>query len=100
MTPTGLVVLIVFVVFIVAWVVVSMNKNKKFDEEIKTKYPVKDSYGNMYVTEKGELFLYCPAGMYKEYRKWNLSEIGYYGSNFTESLLKTNFFQEIIVIQR
>lgn len=77
MTPMGLVIIILFAVLLIVAILVDKNSNKKFEDDIKAQYPVKDAYGKMYVTEKGELLLYLPSGSLKGYKKWNLSEIGY-----------------------
>lgn len=77
MTPTGIVLIVGFAVILVICIFIDKNASKRFSNEIKEKYPVKDSFGIAYVTEKGELLYYCPSGTLSGYKKWNLQDIGY-----------------------
>lgn len=77
MTPTGIALIVGFVVILIICIFIDKNTNKRFSNEIKEKYPIKDSLGSIYVTEKGELLYYCPSGTIKGYKKWNLEEVGY-----------------------
>ncbi len=83
MTPAGAALIIGFVVILILAVMADKKGNKKFDSMMEEQYPVKDSCGNMFVTEKGELLYYLPSGTLKGYKKWNLSDIGYISSHIS-----------------
>ena len=77
MTPTGMALIIGFIILLIICLYIDKNTSKKFSNEIKEKYPAKASFGNAYVTEKGELLYYYPSGTISGYKKWNLEDVGY-----------------------
>ena len=81
MPPAGIILVVAFVVILVICLYVDKNAGKKFKKEIEEKYPVKDSFENIFVTEKGELLYYLPSGTLPGYKKWNLKDIVYVNTN-------------------
>ena len=77
MTPTGMALIIGFVVLLIICLFIDKNTSKRFTNEIQEKYPVKASFGAFFVTEKGELLYYCPSGTIAGYKKWNLADVAY-----------------------
>jgi len=56
----------------------------EFDKTIRSRYVVKDSYGDAKVTEGGSFLYYCPVGKRNAYRVWNLKMVSYI-STFRDS---------------
>ena len=77
MQPLGVIIIVGFVLLLVICIFIDKNTSKKFSNEIKEKYPVKDLFENAYVTDKGELLYHCPSGTLNGYKKWNLKDISY-----------------------
>lgn len=77
MSPVGIALIVGFVIIFAVCLYADKNAGKKFNKEITEKYPVKDSFENMFVTEKGELLYYLPSGTLPGYKKWNLHDIAY-----------------------
>lgn len=86
MTPTGIALIVGFVVILIIALGIDNNTNKKFMKKINEEYPVKESMRDGFVTEKGEFLLNYCSGSLRGYKKWNLQEIGYiatYRGNFS-----------------
>ena len=77
MEPTTIIIIVLFVLLLVVCVFIDKNTSKKFRKKIMEEYPIKDSYENAYVTEKGELLFYLPSGTISGYKKWDLKDIAY-----------------------
>lgn len=77
MTPVGIILIVGFVIIFAICLYADKNAGKKFNKEIAEKYPVKDSFEDMLVTEKGELLYYLPSGTLPGYKKWSLRDIVY-----------------------
>ncbi len=90
--PVGAIIFVViFAAVIIICVISDKKKNTAFLKEIEEKYPIKESYDKLYVTEKGELLYYFPSGSWKAYKKWNLQEVAYIATNRGEfSLCDSN----------
>lgn len=80
MTPTGMVLVGVFLVIWAIALYADKNASKKFLNQINEQYRAKNSFENIFVTNNGELLYYLPSGTLGGYKKWNLSDIAYVGS--------------------
>lgn len=74
--PLGWVLIIGFVVIFVLCLLKDSNANKKFNKMISEKYPIKEAFGAMYVTEKGDLLMALGSGTLMGFKRWDLNEIG------------------------
>lgn len=71
MTPVGIILIVGFVIILAVCLYADKNAGKKFSKEISERYPVKDSFEDMFVTEKGELLYSLPSGTLPGYKKRN-----------------------------
>lgn len=76
-TPQGIAIIAGFIIILTVAILYDKKNGKKFLEEIAEQYPVKEAFGDFYVTEKGELLLRFGSGTLPGYKKWNLSDIAY-----------------------
>ena len=81
MTPTGIMLIIGFLVILAVCIWIDKNSNKKFAQKIDEEYPLVEKLGAAWVTEKGELLFYCGSGTLLGYKKWNLKEVAYIGTH-------------------
>ncbi len=77
MTPQGIAIIVGFVIILTVAILYDKKNGKKFLKEIAEQYPVKEAFGDVYVTEKGELLFRFGSGTLPGYKKWNISEIAY-----------------------
>lgn len=80
--PT-IIIIVGFTALIIGSVISYKKASKQFAKEILEQYPPKESFGNAYVTEEGELLFYWPAQSIPGYKIWNLSDIAYIGTYFS-----------------
>lgn len=77
MTPTGIALIVGFIVILIVCVMIDKKSSKKFNKDIEDQYPSKETLGPAYVTERGEFLYRCDSGTLPGYKKWNLSDIAY-----------------------
>lgn len=80
--PAFIVIVVGFTALMIGSVISYQKAKKQLSKEILEQYPPKESFGNAYVTEEGELLFYWPAQWVPGYKKWNLSDIAYIGTSF------------------
>ena len=77
MSPIGIAIIVGFIVILIFCLLFDKKGNEKYKIQIEEQYPVKESLGRVYVTEKGELLYRLESGTVLGYKKWNLSDIAY-----------------------
>ncbi|MBO4863921.1 MAG: hypothetical protein J5517_06125 [Eubacterium sp.] len=77
MSGLGIALVVGFIVILVLCIIADKNSNKKFKARFEKENTIVDSYGDYYITDKGELIHYLPSGSLVGYKVWNLSEISY-----------------------
>ena len=81
MTPAGTALIVGFLVILAVCIWIDKNSNKKFAKRIDEEYPQLEILGAAWVTEKGELLFACGSGTLLGYKKWNLKDVAYIGTN-------------------
>lgn len=77
MEPEGIILIVVLAAAIIFGLIYARKESAKSKKEVEERYPAKESFDHAYVTEKGEIIFHFEFGSMMEYRKWNLSDIGY-----------------------
>ena len=75
MSPAGIALIAGFIVILIVCIMIDKKGNEKFKKQMEEQYPVKESFGRAYVTEKGELLYRLESGSLLGYKKWNISDI-------------------------
>lgn len=76
----GIILIVALFAFLALCFCIDRRAGKRFLTEIKEQYPAKDSFKDMFVTERGELLYYWPTGSLPGYKKWELADIAYVAS--------------------